>query len=135
MVWVLNRCISTRVLSSPEHPDWLWGPPSTVCNHYLGSFLWIKQPGCETAHSPPSSVNIKSEWSCTSVPPNILLAWTAKTLPLPLLRCVVGCLEGNNSSEVSQASGVILKQYFSQCVYCSSSFLYHTEWLGKGSDL
>jgi hypothetical protein len=121
MVWVLNPCIGIRILSSPKHPNWLWGPPSTLCNHYWDSFPWLKQPGCEIAHSSASSVSIKSEWSCTSVPTNTLLAWTGKTLPL--LKYVVGCLEGNASLQVSHASSAFLKQYFSQCVHCSLSFL------------
>jgi hypothetical protein len=27
-------------LSSPQHPDWLWGPHSLLTNGYLGQFPW-----------------------------------------------------------------------------------------------
>jgi hypothetical protein len=29
-----------RVFSSPQHPDWLWGPPSLVANGYQGPIPW-----------------------------------------------------------------------------------------------
>jgi hypothetical protein len=46
----------------PLCPDWLWGPPSLLCNGYWGSFPQDKtRPGCDTDHSTPSSVEVKRE--------------------------------------------------------------------------
>jgi hypothetical protein len=30
---------------------------------------WIKQAGREVNHSPPSSVEVKNDWTCTTAPP------------------------------------------------------------------
>jgi hypothetical protein len=38
-------------------------------------FPRIKQLWCETDHSPPSSVEIKDAWSCTSTPPYTFMVW------------------------------------------------------------
>jgi hypothetical protein len=40
--------------------------------------LWVKLPGREADHSPPSSAGVcvsKNEWSYTSTPPIRLMAW------------------------------------------------------------
>jgi len=37
-----------------------------------GSFLGLKQPGCEVNHSPPSNIEVTNEWSCTSDSPTCL---------------------------------------------------------------
>jgi hypothetical protein len=34
-----------------------------------GSFPGVKRPGREADHSPPSSAEVKNEWSYTSTPP------------------------------------------------------------------
>ena len=44
-----------------------------------GSLPRVKQLGHEVNHSPPSSVSIKSEWSCTPI--HTLMVWTEKTSP------------------------------------------------------
>ena len=31
--------------------------------------LVVKWPGCQADHSPPSSIEVKHEWNCTSTPP------------------------------------------------------------------
>ena len=45
----------------PHIPLWL-------LSRYQGSFLRVKQQGCDVDHSPPSSVKIKNEWSYTFNP-------------------------------------------------------------------
>jgi len=83
MAHVLNPGVGKRFLSSPKHPDYHWGSPSLFLNGCLGSFLGVKWPGCEVDHSPPSSVEVKNEWSCTSPPPICAsIVWTGKNLPL-----------------------------------------------------
>jgi hypothetical protein len=37
--------------------------------------LGVKWPGREVDHSPPSSAEVKNEWSCTSTPPYAFMAW------------------------------------------------------------
>jgi hypothetical protein len=37
--------------------------------------LGVKQLGCETDHSPPSSTKVKNEWSYTSTPQYVFMAW------------------------------------------------------------
>jgi len=55
-----------ETLSYPHH---LWGPHSLLFNGYWGSFLGVKQSGCKVNHSPPSSAEVKNEWSYTSARP------------------------------------------------------------------
>jgi hypothetical protein len=50
-------------------PYLLWGLVSLVFNGYQGSFPGVKRPGREVNHSPPSSAEVKNEWSYTSTPP------------------------------------------------------------------
>jgi hypothetical protein len=56
--------VETRLFSSPKLPDRLWGPPSFVFNDHRRSFQEVKRPGREANHSPPSSAEVKNEWSC-----------------------------------------------------------------------
>jgi hypothetical protein len=58
-----------RFLSSP---DWIWDPPSLLFNKYRDSYLRAKRPEREVDHSPPSSAEVKNEWSYTSAPPACL---------------------------------------------------------------
>jgi hypothetical protein len=57
-----------RFLSYPKHPDQLWSPHSTVSMVTGVLAFGVKRLGRDTDHSPPSSVEVKNEWSSTSVP-------------------------------------------------------------------
>jgi hypothetical protein len=52
-----------------KRPGRPWGPRSLIFSGFLGSFPAVKRPNRELDRSPPSSVKLKKEWSCTSAPP------------------------------------------------------------------
>jgi hypothetical protein len=55
--------------SSPPRPERLWGPLSLLFNAYRLFFSpGVKRPGREADHSPPSSDEVKNEWSYTTPP-------------------------------------------------------------------
>jgi hypothetical protein len=56
-----------RDVSSQKSPDTIWGQPSLI-QWVPGSFRGGKAAGAWSDHSPPSSVQIKNLWSCTSTP-------------------------------------------------------------------
>jgi len=60
---------SYRFISVPGGPYQLWGPPRLLFNGYPGYYLGVNRPGRDVDHPPPSSVEVKNEWSCTSAPP------------------------------------------------------------------
>ena len=39
-------------------------------------FFGIRRPGRDTGHSPPCSIEVKHEWSCTSTPP--MTSWCGR---------------------------------------------------------
>ena len=47
---------------------YLRGPPSLLFNRYWDPFLGIKRSGRDSDHSPPPNVEVKNEWSYTSIP-------------------------------------------------------------------
>jgi hypothetical protein len=47
--------------------------------------MTVKQPRLEVVHLPPSSAEVKNEWSCTSLPPVTFMAWIGPTLTLLLI--------------------------------------------------
>jgi hypothetical protein len=57
-------------------------PPVQLVSGVL--IVGVKQLGYEVDHSPPSSAEVKNEWSCTSVPPYAFMACRGNTLPVPL---------------------------------------------------
>ena len=54
------------LLQKPPHQ--LWVPLSLIFSEYLRSFPELQRLGPEVDLSPPSSVEIKNEWSHTSTP-------------------------------------------------------------------
>jgi hypothetical protein len=68
--------------SFAKSPHRLRGPPNLLFNGYRGSFARAQRLEREVDDSPPSSAEVKNEWSCTSTPPTIstLMAWAEATL-------------------------------------------------------
>jgi len=59
-----------KILFSPQNrPDSIWGPISLTFNEYQSSFLRVERWRREVDHSPPSSAEIKNQWSYASTPP------------------------------------------------------------------
>jgi len=48
------------------------------------SFPAVKRPGHEADHSPPSSAEVKNEWSHTSTHPYFFIAWCLVTYRIRL---------------------------------------------------
>jgi len=42
--------------------------PSLLFHAYLGSFSAIQEPSCKSDNSPPSSAQVKYDWTCTFFP-------------------------------------------------------------------
>jgi hypothetical protein len=57
--------VESRIFSSPNRSDGLWGPPNLLSNGYRGR---------EADHSPPTSAEAKKMWICTSTPPYVFMA-------------------------------------------------------------
>jgi len=66
--------------SSNRTPDWLWGPPSLLFNGSRCPFAGVKRLGRKVNHSPPSSPEVKTEWSYTSFTRTWLHVVNRKTL-------------------------------------------------------
>ena len=52
-----------------NRPDRLWGAPSLLLSGHPGSFQGVKRMGRDVNPSPPSSAEVKNEWSYTSTAP------------------------------------------------------------------
>jgi hypothetical protein len=67
--------VGSRIFTSSYHPDWLWSPPSL-----LSDWCWrplsqgVKWQERKADCSPPTSVEIKKTWVCTSIPPYAFMA-------------------------------------------------------------
>jgi hypothetical protein len=70
-----------KLFSDPKLPEKLWAPKASyskgVWNYFLGG---AKQPGREADNSPPSSAEVKNEWSYTSSAPYAFVACKRITL-------------------------------------------------------
>jgi hypothetical protein len=66
--------VVSRIFTSPNHPDRLWGPPNLLSNGYRRLSPGIKRPESEAEHSPPASAEVKKMWICTYTPPHAFMA-------------------------------------------------------------
>ena len=55
------------------------GPPSPLFIGYGGSFLGVKQPGCEADHLPSSSTKVWMSGAIPLLPLYSFVPWTGKT--------------------------------------------------------
>jgi hypothetical protein len=58
-------------VSNPRNPEQLVDPTLPFCQRVTGFFL----PLGETDHIPPSSAEVKNEWSCAYISLNAFLGW------------------------------------------------------------
>jgi hypothetical protein len=47
--------VESRIFTSPCRPDGLWSPSSPHSKGYVGDLPWLKRPGRESDHSPPTN--------------------------------------------------------------------------------
>jgi hypothetical protein len=67
--------VGSMILSSPRHPDPLWGPTQPPIQWVLGALsTGVKRPGREADHSPPTSAEVKKMWLYTATPPYAFMA-------------------------------------------------------------
>jgi hypothetical protein len=73
---IAGLCFCLRnyaILETHLPSESFWRKYRTIVASYptgtRGSFLGVKRPGREADHSPPSSAEVKNEWSYTSTPP------------------------------------------------------------------
>jgi len=66
-------------------------PIQLVVLQVLSWYGGIKQLRCEGDNSPPSSAEVKNEWSCTSIPPCIFRVCTGTTLLMFTWKWIVYC--------------------------------------------
>jgi len=66
-------------LSSPERSNQLWCPPNLLFNIYWGYIPALKWPGPDVDRLPQHGMEVKNEWSYTSTPLYVFMAWTETT--------------------------------------------------------
>jgi hypothetical protein len=59
--------------SSEPRSDRLWGPDSLISDEQGVLSPDLKRPGREADYSPPSSEEIKNDWSYTPTPTNVFM--------------------------------------------------------------
>jgi hypothetical protein len=63
-----NSSRKIEIFIFSELPRPAMGPPSFLLNEYRAYFSAVKRAGCVEYHSPPSTAQIKNEWSYSSTP-------------------------------------------------------------------
>jgi hypothetical protein len=77
--WLDDRGVGVRVpvgsrsVTSPCHPNRLWGLPNLLSNAYRGSIPWGKAAGAWSWQS-PTSAEVKKTWVYISTPPYAFMA-------------------------------------------------------------
>jgi hypothetical protein len=68
--------VGSRIFSSSDRPDRLWGPPNLLPIQCVPRALspGVKRPGREVDHSPPTSAVVRKMWIYTSTPPYAFMA-------------------------------------------------------------
>jgi hypothetical protein len=58
-----------KILSNPQRPDRLWGPPNLLASGYRRLIPWVvKRPRREADHSPPSTAEVKNVGAMPPLP-------------------------------------------------------------------
>jgi len=68
---LLSKIFTPSLGSTQPSTQWVTG----------GSFLAVRQTGCEVDHSPPSSVEVKDVWHYNFTPPYAFMVCIETTLP------------------------------------------------------
>jgi hypothetical protein len=75
LLWFLTRKAQPIYLFT-KIPRPALRPTQPLIQCAAGFFLEGKTVGHDADHSPPSSDEVKNEWSYTSIQPNLFMAWT-----------------------------------------------------------